>query len=318
MEYGYRKEGRLALQIHFIINPSAGNGRGKKTWHQFEQQLQIPYEIHWTQYAGHTVEIANQIASQATVYHPVCIIAIGGDGTIHEVLNGAAKYENVYIGAISAGSGNDFKRGFASFENAKQIEQFVSLINATSHDYGIARINGQSKIFVNNFGVGFDALVAIMANESKLKKVLNRFKLGKLSYAYFVISALFTFKPFLLTVLQNGQKRVIENVWFVTISNQPYFGGGMNLSPTSNTSDGELEVTTVSNISKWKLLFLFGSVFFAKHTNIKEVHQFACEEITLTVDGLISTHADGEKQLLNEQQTDIHISAKPNGWKLAK
>ena len=306
------------MQVHFIINPSAGNGRGKKTWLQFEQQLQIPYEIHLSQYAGHTVEITHHIASQATVQNPVCLIAIGGDGTIHEVLNGAANYENVYIGAISAGSGNDFKRGFASFENAKQLEQFVTFINTTSHDYGIAQFNGQKKLFVNNFGIGFDALVAVMANESKLKKVLNRYKLGKLSYAYFVISALFTFKPFRLTVLQNGQKRVVEKVWFVTISNQPYFGGGMNLSPTSNTSDGELEVTIVSNLSKWKLLFLFGSVFFAKHTNLKEVHQFVCKEITLTIDERMSTHADGEKQLLNEKETDIHISVKQNGWKLAK
>ena len=236
------------------------------------------------------------------------------------MLNGAASFENVYIGAIAAGSGNDFKRGFATFENAKQIEQFVKFINATSHDYGIAQFNGESKLFVNNFGVGFDALVAIKANESKLKKILNRFKLGKLSYAYFVISALFTFKPFQLTVLQDGQKQIVENVWFATISNQPYFGGGMNLSPASNTSDGKLEVTIVSNLSKWKLLLLFGSVFFAKHTKMKEVHQFVCKEVTLTVDKQMPTHADGEKQLLQEvqKQTDIHISAKQNGWKLAK
>ena len=306
------------MQVHFIINPSAGNGRGKKIWLQFEQQLQIPYEIHLSQYAGHTVEIAHHIASQASVKNPVCLIAIGGDGTIHEVLNGAANFDNVYIGAISAGSGNDFKRGFASFENAKQIENFVTFNNVTSRDYGIAQFNGQKKLFVNNFGVGFDAYVAIIANESKLKKVLNRYKLGKLSYAYFVISALFTFKPFQLSVLHNGEKRVVENVWFITISNQPYFGGGMNLSPTSNTSDGELEVTIVSDLSKWKLLFLFSSVFFAKHTKMKEVKQFVCKEITLTVDGSMSTHADGEKQLLNEKEIDIHISVKQNGWKLAK
>lgn len=54
------------MKLHFIINPSAGNGRGKKIWLQFEQQLTIPYEVHWTEYAGHTVEIAQQIAGQAT------------------------------------------------------------------------------------------------------------------------------------------------------------------------------------------------------------------------------------------------------------
>lgn len=234
------------------------------------------------------------------------------------MVNGAALYENVYIGAISAGSGNDFKRGFATFENAKQIEQFFTFIDATSHDYGIAQFNGQSKFFVNNFGVGFDALVAITANESKLKNSLNRFKLGKLSYPYFVILALFTFKPFRLTVTQDGQQKVVDNVWFTTISNQPYFGGGMNLSPTSNTSDGELEVTVVSNLSKWKLLFLFGSVFFAKHTKLKEVNQFSCKDITLVLDERMAVHADGEKQLVNDKHTEIYLTTKRNGWKLAK
>lgn len=306
------------MRVHFILNPKAGNGRGKKRWLQFDQQLSFPYELHETQYAGHAYLLARDIAKSATNELPNCIVAIGGDGTVHEVLNGAANNENVYIGAIAAGSGNDFSRGYTAFANARQLEQFVSKLEATTHDYGIAQINGKPKVFVNNFGVGFDAFVAHTANESQLKKKLNKWGIGKLCYPYFVVYALFTFKPFQLTVKHKKQQQHYQKVWFATVSNQPYFGGGMNLSPKSNTSDGKLEVTVVSNLSKWKLLFLFGSVFFAKHTHFKEVYQFETNEIHFLFSDQILAHADGERQLLNEGENHIVITVSEKVWKLAK
>ncbi|MCH7322449.1 diacylglycerol kinase family lipid kinase [Solibacillus sp. MA9] len=306
------------MRVHFILNPNAGNGRAKKRWLQFNQQLSFPYELHETQYVGHTFILAQDIAKLATKELPVCIVAIGGDGTVHEVLNGAANVENVYIGAIAAGSGNDFARGYTVFANVQQLEQFVATIETTVHDYGIAQINGAPKLFVNNFGVGFDALVANTANESQLKKKLNKWSIGKLSYPYFVIYALFTFKPFQLNVKQNGNQQQFQNVWFATVSNQPYFGGGMNISPKSNTSDGKLEVTVVSNLSKWKLLFLFGSVFFAKHTRLKEVYQFETTALELEFSDSVMAHADGENQLLLESNNKIAITVIEKAWQLAK
>ncbi|MGN7478021.1 diacylglycerol/lipid kinase family protein [Solibacillus silvestris] len=306
------------MQVHFIINPYAGNGRGIKRWQQFEQQLTIQYTIHRSQYAGHTLLIAKEIAQCATKENPICIIAFGGDGTIHEVLNGALNFENVYIGAVAAGSGNDFARGYETFETVEQVERFTETLNSSLHDYGIASVNEEQRRFINNFGVGFDALVAFTANESKLKKSLNKWRLGKLSYPYYVILALFTYKPFQLAVVKNGEERHFKNVWFATVSNQPYFGGGMNLSPESNTSDGILEVTIVSNLSKRKLLFLFGSVFLAKHTRLKEVHQFSAKDIQLIFDQPVMAHADGEKQKLAHGQNKIQLTVHKKAWKLAK
>lgn len=308
------------MLVHFILNPNAGNGRGQNKWRQLKAQLTIPYALHETQYAGHTFELAGEIASTATKKQPVCIIAIGGDGTLHEVVNGIAGNKHVYVGAIAAGSGNDFARGYRVFRDAKALEQFVLNKQATVHDVGVARINSHEKRFVNNFGIGFDALVAIIANESQLKKKLNKWKLGKLSYPYFVIQALFTFKPFQLTMIHNGKREVFNDVWFATVSNQPFFGGGMNLSPVSNTQDGKIEVTVVSNLSKWKLLFLFGSVFFAKHTQMKEVQQFEVEQIQFEFqfEAHVMSHADGEKQQLQPGTNVILVYVDEKAWHLAK
>ena len=306
--------------VHFILNPNAGNGRGQKKWRQLKAQLTIPYELHVTQYAGHTCELASEIASTATKKQPVCIIAIGGDGTLHEVVNGIATSKYVYVGAIAAGSGNDFARGYRVFKDARQLQQFVVSKEVTVHDVGVTRINDYEKRFINNFGIGFDAFVAIIANESQLKKKLNKWKLGKLSYPYFVIQALFTFKPFQLTATHNEKREVFNEVWFATVSNQPFFGGGMNLSPVSNTQDGKLEVTVVSNLSKWKLLLLFGSVFFAKHTQMKEVHQFEVEQIQFEFqfEAHVMSHADGEKQQLQPGTNVIVAYVDEKAWHLAK
>ena len=306
------------MQLHFIINSNAGNGRGIKRWEQFKQDLTLPYTVHWTQYAGHTLLIVKEITERATKQNPVCLIAVGGDGTVHEVLNGVVHFEHVYIGVIAAGSGNDFARGYETFKTGKQLEHFIKYPTRSLHDYGSALFNGTSKYFINNFGVGFDAFVAMKANESKLKKSLNRWKLGKLSYPYYVISALFTYKPFHLTIILDGKEQKFENVWFATVSNQPYFGGGMKLSPASDTCDGTLEVTVVSNLSKWKLLFVFGSVFFAKHTGMREVHQFSTHSLKLLFEEPIMAHADGEKQKLQQHMNTIEISVHQKAWSLAK
>ncbi|MEG0471546.1 MAG: acylglycerol kinase family protein, partial [Solibacillus sp.] len=129
------------MQLHFIVNAFAGGGKGKEVWQRFEQQLTIPYEIHWTSYSGHTSEIAREIAQATTGHENVCLIAVGGDGTIHELLNGAGMYEHIFFGVIAAGSGNDFARGYEIFETMEQIERFIQTQEVTVHDYGVAHFN---------------------------------------------------------------------------------------------------------------------------------------------------------------------------------
>ncbi len=85
-----------------------------------------------------------------------------------------------------------------------------------------------------------------------------------------------------------------QKAWFVTVSNQPYFGGGMKLSPESKPNDGELEVTIVHNLPHIKLLFLFGTVFFGAHTKLSEVTQLKGSQFHVRVTEPLFFHADGE------------------------
>lgn len=147
---------------------------------------------------------------------------------------------------------------------------------------------------MNNMGVGFDAVIAKEANESGVKRLLNRLSLGRLVYAYILIKKLITYRCVPIELIVDGRKYKFEAAWFVTISNQPYFGGGMKIAPSAMPADGLLDVTVVHRLSRWKLLLVFISVFWGKHTLFKEVQQFTGKSISIQSPFEILSHADGE------------------------
>mgnify|MGYP003194522500 CR=1 FL=1 len=308
------------MKLHFIINEFAGNGKGKKVWEQFRKELNISYTFHLTQYKEHAKEIAQQLGETALSNgEKLLIIVVGGDGTIHEVLNGVKGFRNVFVGNIAAGSGNDFSRGYFSFRNAKEIEQLILKKECTYEqmDSGLLKINTTTqKSFINNAGIGFDAFVANLANQSKLKKRLNSIGLGKLSYVYFLVYGLFKFKIFDLTVCIDGVERSYKNVWFVTLSNQPYFGGGMKISPKSKPNDGILELTLVHNLPRIKLLLLFVTVFFGAHTRLKAVVQTSAKNVKISVKEQILCHTDGEIIKPLTKESTIEFDIQPKSWNL--
>ena len=307
------------MKLFFIVNEKSGNGKGAKIWREIQSELTIPYDVFVTNYEKEAIKIAEQIKAESSNNStPVLLIGIGGDGTYHEILNGIQGANNIILGAVCAGSGNDFKRAYGQFDNAKQIEKFMDHVTALNRDAGKIDVHNQTIYFVNNSGIGFDATVAITANESNVKKAFNRIGLGKLCYVYYLIKCLFTFKPFNLDVFMDGQIKSFQNVWFVTASNQPYFGGGMKISPSSKTDDGLLELTVVHNLNKYKLLFVFITVFFGKHTHFKEIEQLTASSFTLHMNENYCMHADGEKLPIETKNGPIKFTTSGRIWRLAK
>lgn len=304
------------MKLTFIINEYAGNGNGRRVWQKVKSELKIPYEAHLSSYSRHAYLLAREIAERATTEGcQVLLIVIGGDGTIHEVVNGCANKKNIVLGNIRAGSGNDFARGFSVFDSVSDIETFLQHSAVQMVDIGQLQHTRQ-ELFINNCGMGFDAYVALKTNDSKMKKWLNKFKLGKLGYVYYVVLGLFMFKPFSLTVKDGENIFHYDKVWFATISNQPYFGGGMKISPTSIITDGKLELIIVHNLSKHKFLTLFFTVFFGMHTRFKEVVQRSGEEFVIQFDRNVPCHADGEK--VNHLELNLTVTVKQKALKIAK
>ena len=114
---------------YFIVNPNSRSGRGRSIWNEIHQQLMlrgIDFQYCLTRYSGHAAEIASDACALGTESEPVYIIAVGGDGTIHEVLTGITDFDRVVFGYIPTGSGNDFCRSMRlPFDPMESLEYIL-------------------------------------------------------------------------------------------------------------------------------------------------------------------------------------------------
>jgi diacylglycerol kinase (ATP) len=301
-------------KTYFIVNPNAKNGSCREIWRRLEAELEtmdIPYLAFFTERAGHAEELAGSIARKLSG-RQATITAVGGDGTLHEVVNGTATYPNINIGFIPGGSGNDFSRGFSIPRKASEaLRLVIDQSNSRTFEIDLGKIQHKELLetyFMNNMGVGFDAAVAKESNESRMKLLLNRVSLGRLVYVYILAKKLLTFRTLPLYITIDGRGFHFDNAWFVTVSNQPYYGGGMKIAPEALPDDAILDVTVVHRISRWKLLLVFASVFWGKHTKFKEVEQYTGKSITIESPEAVLAHADGEA--IGHTPLKIHVCPK--------
>lgn len=299
--------------LHIIVNERAGNGRAKQVVANVTSTLKRSYKLYQTIGPRHATALIDLIAQNEG--DQLCIV-IGGDGTIHEAIQGAVHHSNIIIGVMNGGSGNDFGRGFSVFKTASEIELFLSNPVITKEDTGVLFTNSQHT-FMNNVGYGVDAKIVYEVNKTPLKNWLNRINLGRLTYIIILLKEVMTFKPFDVVVEYETKRKVYKDVWITTISNQPFIGGGMKISPYSRTDDGRFELTIVENLTRLKLLFLFGTIFKGKHLNFKKyVSQISAEAFTIHYSEAVQGHADGEDIGLSKEI--ITIKMQPQSFRLAR
>lgn len=302
--------GQGQMRTIFVINPVAGNGNAMKKWLKFKETIEFPFELAVSRYSGHATELVSELQHSPD---PVLVIGFGGDGTLREVIAGAAGALQVIVGSIAAGSGNDFSRGFHSFEDAEEIAAFVKNPVSSRKDLG-EFIDDRPYYFVSSTDIGFDAEISVKVNRSRVKQWLNKIGMGKLVYLVYVIITLLRFRLFRLTVEQDGETVHYDKVWFATVCNQPYFGGGMKISPHSVPDDGILELTVVNRLSRLKLLLVFGTVFSGKHLRFKEVHQLKNSRFSLTADQPVFRHVDGDGAGRTPENRSTSYSVSARDW----
>ncbi|MBM7692941.1 YegS/Rv2252/BmrU family lipid kinase [Peribacillus deserti] len=285
------------LPIYFIINPQAQNGGSLTLWRKIEKVLisqNMHYSARFTERPGHAAKITQQILSSTSL--TIILVSIGGDGTLHEIINGAAEYHNAVITCISAGSANDFSRGFSGPRNVIELLSVIrqDKIEPKLIDIGESRIGDKRVLFVNSLGMGIDAEVSNLVNLSAWKKYFNTLKLGKLIYILFFLRKLFSYRRPDIHIEIDGKSRTYSKVWFIVAANQPYFGGGIKIAPKAVPDDGLLNMIIVHDISPLKLLFVFITVYWGGHLGIKNVESFSCREIIISSTKKTAIQTDGE------------------------
>lgn len=258
------------MKYIFIVNPESAKGNAMKIIGNIEKvckQEHIEYEVCYTLAQGDATRLAQSYKDDENI-----IYAVGGDGTLSEVLNGVIGTKNK-IGIIPTGSGNDFYRTVKELGKA-EIESDVGVVNG--------------KYFLNIACVGIDAEVANNVPLMKKKNV-------KVKNLY-TASILYTFTHFKFKQLhfKSQEKDEKGNFTILSICNGRYYGGGYNISPKASLEDNYFDVYYINKLRLPSIINLLLKLKKGKLEQDKRTNHFKTNNITVTSEEPIRFNVDGE------------------------
>lgn len=266
----------------FVINPKSGRGRGEKQWPRFADHTAVT-EWHWAEAPGH----ARQIASGAARRGFEMVVAVGGDGTVNEVINGILDTQvasRPSLGILACGTGDDFARSVGCPLDWQTAFGAIADGATQAVDLGLATGGFGSRAFGIAAFVGAGATMAREANSRG--KALR----GIWGYIpYLAGAARFRAKISLETEAGSWNGEALS----VMVANASTGGGGVRVCPPANVDDGLLNVMIVEAIPPAKVVRLLASLTRGSQLNLPFVHHWTCRTATLSGDG-IALALDGE------------------------
>jgi len=278
-------------RVKLILNPMADMGRAWKTANDLRPIAQeFKGELTWsgTVYPTHAIELARQAAEEG--YDMV--VAMGGDGTAHEVMNGLMQVpaeKRPVMGIVPIGSGNDFAYSIGAIQKASHaLAHTLKAENIQSVDIGLMTDEyGRKEYFDNTLGIGFDAVVTIRSHKLPIVK-------GFLMYLTAVIQT--------ILLNHNPMSMKVETeagIWedkliMLTLCNGPREGGGFMLAPEAKNNDGKMETVAVTNVSRPTMFRLVPEFMNGTHMRFKQVRMGEFKKLSLASDRPMYIHADGE------------------------
>lgn len=278
----------------FIVNPVAGNGIAIKmtgTIHKLFKELKlkyqdISYEIVYTKEEGH----ATQIAKKYSAMGDYRIYAVGGDGTLNEVLNGMMG-SGSSLGCIPGGSGNDFIKSLVETFDRRRI--LMNTVLGQVEEIDVPSVDG--RYFINIASMGFDA--SVVNNVEKWKNI--KYLPNKFAYLASVLDTAKDFQNLSLKIVVDG-KEIVTEAFMVAIANAKYYGGGIKIAPEADYKDGLLDVLLVRDINRAKIMKFLPKAIPGKHMGLEEVTLLRGKQIDLYSDEPVFVNIDGELEARRE------------------
>jgi diacylglycerol kinase (ATP) len=269
-----------------IVNPTAGGGRAARLvpWIR-ERAGADPELVAVTTRAGE----AEELAARAAAAGAARVVAVGGDGTVQEVVNGllAADGQGPALGIVPVGSGNDLAR---SLGLPRRLEDaWEAAVGSVTRRIDVAQARGdrRERWFASAGGIGFDAQVAAaMATRSGWQR-------GAAGYLLTTLSELRRFSNRRIRLTLDGE--VAEHaVLFVAVANGAFYGGGMRIAPDASTEDGALDVCIVGDISRMTALRQLPNLYRGTHVRHPAVAIARARRVTIEGEAGTLVHLDGE------------------------
>lgn len=234
-----------------------------------------------TEGPGHGQELAAQAVSQGARY----VVAVGGDGTVHEIANGLLRTDtDVALGVVPLGSGNDFAK-IVGMHGHDPIRAVARLVTAKSQRFDAGRVLGEW--FVNSVGFGFGPAVVQTRNK------MNQLR-GFLSYLVPIVRTFFQFEPPLFDVAAPGF-RERGYMMMVEVCNGTTAGGSYRFAPDADPTDGKMDVCLIRRVSLPRFLMAIPRVIRGTHTSMREVALVKTAKLVVrSPEQPLVVHVDGE------------------------
>lgn len=273
-----------------VVNPASGGGRTGKTFESLRATIQASLgdvTVAFTERRGHAIELARKGVRDG---HPL-VIAVGGDGTFHEVVNGVldeaeAGGSKVQVGLIAQGTGGDFRK---SLGLEHRLDHYLAaLASGRTRAIDVGRVtyrdrdgSDKKRWFVNILSAGMGGLVDKYVAEAP------SFLGGKAAYYAASLGALIKTREgrvrAKLTLDGASSERRVRS-FMIAVCNGQYFGGGMQVAPMAKVDDGRFEVVSMGAASKLAFLAYSNKIYSGGHLREPGVEHFACEALELDLE----------------------------------
>lgn len=283
----------------FIINPVAGKGRGRQWLEQSIRTLDIPWEIAYTQGADHGLRLAREAALSG---RPVRIYACGGDGTLNEVVNGAAGFDNAAVTNIPMGTGNDFLRLFGKKSKAR-FQDLAALSSGPQTALDLINCNG--RLGINIACTGLDARIAADVHRYKSIPLVRGMGAYILSLMVNVLFKGITCP----TVVDVGGLHYEGETVLICVCSGRYYGGGFMPVGDNMPDDGQLEVLVVPKVKLLPFLRMVGLYAKGRYLELPDhIWPYRENRVTIRSHRELVTVVDGE--VMRSQEFVIGLSQK--------
>ncbi len=269
--------------LDFIINPVAGGKKGKKIANTVEKikahlkKRAIDFSMHFTHRKGGAKELTEEVIKNGAEI----VVVVGGDGTLHEAINGFSSFDKVAMGIIPCGTGNDFASALGlPFDVEKALDLIIDGEAKYTDFMQMPTVRG-----LNVIGTGIDVDV--------LRRYAKKKKKNKLAYTTSLIKTLFNFDYIKFKSDVDGEKEEYTS-FIACIANGYRYGGGLEVCPPADPTDGALDFVAVDQIKGLKIINAFLKLKKGKLLTLKQAHHKTAKRIEIFPEGEYTVNVDGE------------------------
>jgi YegS/Rv2252/BmrU family lipid kinase len=297
-----------------ICNLAAGRGRVRRCWPEVREALHaaaVPFEAAFTREPGD----ATTLAEQAPARHGL-VVAVGGDGTVHEVANGLLRAsgdaETMPLAIVPLGGGDDFVKAIGrdarSQHPGSEAADRITAGRTALYDAARLRVDAArpgaptvSRYFVNVMDVGLGAQTLLRLDKAR------RVAAGTPAYVLAAIASVCHARPLPVRVQLEGRPVSDGPAAMVAVANGPCFGGGFWICPEARADDGLLDVLVARASGRLALLRLIPTVLRGAHAGMSAVQTYRTRQVTLEMDEPAVVEADGQILSLDARRVEVDI-----------